>query len=1062
MIKILILLTLILSNLGLNLLTSNIHSTSFNVPDNLTVNVAIVFPPKNIELLQYYVQTHKILTINEIKKLFIPQDSIDKTKKLLESYGLQVKQYLNVVVVTGEIKILEKLLNGKFYIYNWNSTKFYIFLGSPKFNAIVFSTNLTTALIKPLYIKLTQALAYSEIEPKDLWKAYNTSTLYNRGINGSGVNIGILAFDGNPYIDLQLKQFDKIYDLPDPPIFKTVPIGPYNPNDGLLSGWALEISLDVEYVHVMAPSAGIILYVANIDFPLPAAIAKIVEDGEVSVVSQSFGIPEIYVLLGLIPLSYVQALLYEYWLGSVSGITFIAASGDAGGNGYNFFLSTVGSQLLPASIPYVLSVGGTSLYVAGDSTLQTAWSGQGIFGSSTGGFSSIFPAPPYQGASGFRMIPDVSALANPYTGVPVLYYDNKTYLVGGTSLAAPIVAGIIALAIQHNGKLGFINPLLYNLINTSSIVPIRFGYNVPYVSYNYPNPVTGLGYLNAGIFVYSIKKPEYYVVVSTYNSTFTLNSNIRIVADIVPRPSTPPTNLKGYIYDGKSIIQIFDLKYNGTKWIGNVSINKSGVFEIIVKYNNYFGFNYITVGYQAVFLLPYVAVYPERTLIPVLAIITFVNGSLAINANISPYLDVFKYNIINDSLVFTKRYILETGLAINITQYGIKINRTSSILSGYLNFENESKLGGIYMLKIPNVFGLTEFVLGIYVVPIIIPSIITSPNVISTFSNFTIYVYTLTLGNPNVTVNVIKNGKIVYKTNLYGIIYNNNLYYLSNIRLNNLSSGVYTMFVNASYSRSNYTIYGYGVTQIFISNQTLNVKINVKSIAYQGENLKVYANITYQNGTQVKYGSFVITLIPIFMIKNFDSLSLQYSTDLRYQDGEWFGVIKIPSGNEANNLESSTYGISGIYNLYINGISYNLIPINFSTYLDIDTLSIIPTVPISQIVVLPKVYTSYFNGSIAYNQYIVNADIINHNATFVNSFIENLTIKNGTVILINSYVNNLINLGNGRIITYGNSSVITTSISNKDYIDNELNQILIYIILLIILIIPLIILLRKK
>ncbi len=358
--------------------------------------------------------------------------------------------------------------------------------------------------------------------------------------------------------------------------FKVESIGAYNPNDGISSGWALEISLDVEYAHVLAPNAGIILYVANPNATLPQIIAYIDQQDQVSVVSQSFGIPEIYVALGLLPLSMIQSMNYEYWLGEVEGITFVASSGDGGGNGYNFFLSPLGNLVLPASDPYVLAVGGTSLYYSNGSSIQTAWSGESLFGASTGGYSVIFPSPWYQDSKGFRMVPDVVADGNPYTGVPVTYYYNISELVGGTSVASPLVAGIIALAVQVHGRLGFINPLIYSLNGTKAIVPVNYGYNTPYLVNGTPNPVTGLGYINAGYFV-SMVKPTEFISVAVQNTTYLDGQTVNLIVNA--SPSIQPS---AQIYNGSSVVGQISLTYNGTFWTGSFQASGSGVEEIIV------------------------------------------------------------------------------------------------------------------------------------------------------------------------------------------------------------------------------------------------------------------------------------------------------------------------------------------------------------------------------------------------------------------------------------------------------------------------------------------------
>jgi subtilase family serine protease len=163
----------------------------------------------------------------------------------------------------------------------------------------------------------------------------------------------------------------------------------------------------------------------------------------------------------------------------------------------------------PASSPFVTSVGGTALGVgaandrvfeSGWGTTTSSWTGSAwspsapypwIYGGG-GGVSMIFPEPVYQqgvvptsvftaqGRTG-RAVPDISAIADPNTGLMVgetqTFPDGSVkyseYRIGGTSLASPIVAGIMALANQAAGHaLGFVNPLLYSLAGTSALTDL--------------------------------------------------------------------------------------------------------------------------------------------------------------------------------------------------------------------------------------------------------------------------------------------------------------------------------------------------------------------------------------------------------------------------------------------------------------------------------------------------------------------------------------------------------------------------------------------------------------
>ena len=137
-------------------------------------------------------------------------------------------------------------------------------------------------------------------------------------------------------------------------------------------------------------------------------------------------------------------------------VTFLAATGDG---------SAVNGPIFPSSSPLNVGVGGTSLNVQGDTrTSESVWSGGG------GGPSEVFPLPSFQQgvvASNFpspgeinpltvRTDPDISAVANPATGVSV--YEPELYggwvQVGGTSVATPITSATIAIADQGRVSLG--------------------------------------------------------------------------------------------------------------------------------------------------------------------------------------------------------------------------------------------------------------------------------------------------------------------------------------------------------------------------------------------------------------------------------------------------------------------------------------------------------------------------------------------------------------------------------------------------------------------------------
>jgi subtilase family serine protease len=202
------------------------------------------------------------------------------------------------------------------------------------------------------------------------------------------------------------------------------------------SGWAMEISLDVEWAHAIAPGAKILLVEAKTPSGanLLSAIDYAAARKDVVAVSMSWGGAE-----------FSDELSYDSHFVSKtsSSIAFFASSGDDG----------TGASW-PASSPGVIGVGGTSLQVSssGAFVAETAWSGSG------GGVSAYEKEPAYQTAykiskaNGMRAIPDVSYDADPASGYPVYLTTGSGSkakgswnTVGGTSAGAPQWAAIQAI-----------------------------------------------------------------------------------------------------------------------------------------------------------------------------------------------------------------------------------------------------------------------------------------------------------------------------------------------------------------------------------------------------------------------------------------------------------------------------------------------------------------------------------------------------------------------------------------------------------------------------------------
>ncbi len=339
------------------------------------------------------------------------------------------------------------------------------------------------------------------------------------------------------------------------------------------------------------------------------------------VMSFSFGGCE-----GEFPQSYRNATKSVADQANVQGITWLAASGDAGAAACERQGASPKAALglavsFPASLPEITAVGGTQFDEgtgnywgggsgAGDAALsyipEMAWneSGLGGLGASGGGFSEFYSQPTWQTGPGLpaatgRGVPDVAMVASFMHDGHLIFSGGQMIVVGGTSAAAPVLAGIITLLNQHQGSkgLGNINSNLYRLAQTNIFHDITTGNNiVPCVtgtrdctsgSFGYGaapgyDPVTGLGSVDA------------YNLLTEWNAATPAS---KIVAVCTPNPvaEQPPnaqgdswfytislsetagvaTNLTGFMFNGTDYSSQI-VSYFGSSTIpahGTISVN---------------------------------------------------------------------------------------------------------------------------------------------------------------------------------------------------------------------------------------------------------------------------------------------------------------------------------------------------------------------------------------------------------------------------------------------------------------------------------------------------------
>ncbi len=373
-------------------------------------------------------------------------------------------------------------------------------------------------------------------QPFQLQRAYNLAPLFSRGIEGRGETIVLVDAFGSPSIASDLQTFDAELGLPNPPSFRVItPEGPvtttpknctskYSPAGPDLcsdyDGWTEETSLDVEWSHVMAPQASILLVETPVTetegiygFPQIVAAENYVIDHHLGdVISQSFAANE-QTFTGP---GQIYSLRSAYVNAARHGVTVLAGSGDQGSTSQIcdpssgcadphdiICCSSTPAIGWPASDPLVTAVGGTRLQLndegyrtAPDSVWNDLSSTFGIpgpvytSGSSGGGHSTVFSRPRFQDGvadivGGSRGTPDI-AMSAAGSG-SVVFYDTTAPaaagwgIIAGTSEASPLFSGIVALADQVAGhSLGYLNPALYAMAQSGKpdgIVPISQGSN---------------------------------------------------------------------------------------------------------------------------------------------------------------------------------------------------------------------------------------------------------------------------------------------------------------------------------------------------------------------------------------------------------------------------------------------------------------------------------------------------------------------------------------------------------------------------------------------------------
>jgi hypothetical protein len=337
--------------------------------------------------------------------------------------------------------------------------------------------------------------------------SYGLEPLYNAGDLGAGQTVDIYELE--PFDMSDIATFDECYFGTNNTGNITVTNVDGGPGTGYGSG---EAALDVEAVSALAPDAKIDVFQGpNMDDnwgPVDTWDQIAIADNARQVTS-SWGVCEPALQQGAPGIEQVENEVFEQM--AAQGQSVFAAAGDDGSDDCAAHAGSAVAPVLsvddPADQPYVTSVGGTTVLDATEPPVETVWDNGNDGGAGGGGISTGWAQPPWQSSVAVpqtaatevcsndpagtadnyhvagidttlspgtlcRETPDVSALADPQTGMTIVY-GGAWYQIGGTSLATPLWAAMLAEVNGSDGcstaayGVGFVDPLLYQVASSS-------------------------------------------------------------------------------------------------------------------------------------------------------------------------------------------------------------------------------------------------------------------------------------------------------------------------------------------------------------------------------------------------------------------------------------------------------------------------------------------------------------------------------------------------------------------------------------------------------------------
>ena len=472
---------------------------------NMPVPITFVLPLRNQKALEQLIQQiynpadqqhyGKYLTSAEFIERFAPtQEDYDQVIAYAKKLGLNViGTHPNRVLlnVSGPTKSIEAALNLKLNMYQQtNGRKFYAPDSEPEvpvaiaslINGIVGLDNSSVWHAynrrKEISEEMLNAPSASSFPsgpgggyaPGDVKIAYNLNGV---SANGSGQKIAL--FELAAYLASDITAYTTYFGLPSANLTNVLVDG------GSGGGIDAEVALDIELALALAPHSQIYVYEGpNSGQGVLDTYNRIATDNIAKQVSTSWGLGEDEA--GSQTIQAENAIFQQM---AAQGQTIYASAGDSGA--YDDYPSTTLVVDDPASQPYMVGVGGTSLTVnatTGAYVSETVWNDGLGNGAGGGGVSSVWPIPSWQTnvstvySKTNRNVPDISLNADQDKGYSI-FYNGQWTIYGGTSCAAPLWAAFTALVNQQRqaaqmSVLGFANPPLYAIGTTAALQTVDY------------------------------------------------------------------------------------------------------------------------------------------------------------------------------------------------------------------------------------------------------------------------------------------------------------------------------------------------------------------------------------------------------------------------------------------------------------------------------------------------------------------------------------------------------------------------------------------------------------